>query len=786
VIVEFGKKKIYTAIISELHERKPVYETKEIISVLDLTPVINEKQFQFWKWLSEYYMCTTGEIFNAALPSGLKLESETNISLNMDVEILEISEPEELIIGILTSKEYQTVSQLQNQTDFNVIPVLKKMVDKGLITAEERIRDKYKPKYEEFISISQDLKNEFYLTTVLNKLNRAKKQSELLMSFLYLTKYGSDEKGGLKPGNEYLKSEVLKFCNTNTVHLNALIEKGYLIRVKKEVGRFISGPKIQNQENLLNENQIKALSEINEQFNQKNVVLLHGVTSSGKTELYIKLIKQHIDAGKQVLYLLPEIALTAQITERLKKIFGDKLGVYHSKFNDNERVDVWKYLQNKTYQVILGVRSSIFLPFTNLGLLIVDEEHENTYKQNQPAPRYHARDAGIVLAQIHGAKVLLGTATPSLESYYNAKTNKFGLVELSTRFRNMEMPEIYIADVREARRKKQMHSLFTPLLLNAVKESLEKKEQIILFQNRRGYSPYIECDACGYIPKCEHCDVSLTYHKHTENLVCHYCGFTETARKTCKACESPGVSNRGFGTQMIEDEIKTIFPEARISRMDLDSTGGKHAYSEIIYKFEKGQTDILIGTQMVTKGLDFDNVSLAGIMNADTMLNFPDFRAFERSYQQMAQVSGRAGRKHKTGKVIIQTSEKLHPILEYVRDNNYPGLFDSQIEVRKKYKYPPFYRLIQILVKDKQNVLVDSVAGLLADELKKIFGQRVLGPEYPLISRIKNKYIKTILIKYERNASSEIVKERLNNSIKLVKSIQKFKYVQIIIDVDPI
>jgi primosomal protein N' (replication factor Y) len=348
------------------------------------------------------------------------------------------------------------------------------------------------------------------------------------------------------------------------------------------------------------------------------------------------------------------------------------------------------------------------------------------------------------------------------------------------------MPEIYIADVREARRKKQMHSLFTPLLLNAVKESLEKKEQIILFQNRRGYSPYIECDACGYIPKCEHCDVSLTYHKHTENLVCHYCGFTETARKTCKACESPGVSNRGFGTQMIEDEIKTIFPEARISRMDLDSTGGKHAYSEIIYKFEKGQTDILIGTQMVTKGLDFDNVSLAGIMNADTMLNFPDFRAFERSYQQMAQVSGRAGRKHKTGKVIIQTSEKLHPILEYVRDNNYPGLFDSQIEVRKKYKYPPFYRLIQILVKDKQNVLVDSVAGLLADELKKIFGQRVLGPEYPLISRIKNKYIKTILIKYERNASSEIVKERLNNSIKLVKSIQKFKYVQIIIDVDPI
>jgi primosomal protein N' (replication factor Y) (superfamily II helicase) len=379
----------------------------------------------------------------------------------------------------------------------------------------------------------------------------------------------------------------------------------------------------------------------------------------------------------------------------------------------------------------------------------------------------------------------LGTATPSIESYYNAKTNKFGLVELSTRFRDMEMPEIYIADVREARRKKQMHSLFTPLLLNAVKESLEKKEQIILFQNRRGYSPYIECETCGYIPKCEHCDVSLTYHKHTGSLVCHYCGFTETVKKTCKACESTSITNRGFGTQMIEDEIQTIFPEARISRMDLDTTGGKHAYSEIIYKFEKGQTDILIGTQMVTKGLDFDNVSLAGIMNADTMLNFPDFRAFERSYQQMAQVSGRAGRKHKTGKVIIQTTEKTHPVIEYVKENNYSGFFASQIEIRKKYNYPPFYRLIQINIKDKQNTLVDSASGILAEELKKSFGPRVLGPEYPLVSRIKNKYIKTILIKYERNASLGKVKELIMNSINHVKSIQKLKYVQIMIDVDP-
>ena len=786
VIAEFGKKKIYTGIISEIHSRKPEYKTKQVISVLDQLPVINEKQFRFWNRISEYYMCTPGEIFNAALPSGLKLESETNISLNSEVVIHEISENEELIIGLLSNKDALTVNQLQTGSDFNVLSVLKKLIDKGIVMAEERVKNKYKPKFEEYISLSETLNNEKELAAILESLNRAKKQSELLMGFLYLTKYGSNLFTGIKPGKEFLKSDVLKFCAASISHLNALIEKGILISKKKEVGRFFSASENQSVEKQLNENQEKAFHEITEIFKQKNVVLLHGVTSSGKTEVYIQLIKKQIEVGRQVLYLVPEIALTAQITERLKQIFGNKLGVYHSKFNDNERVEVWKYVQEKKYQIVLGVRSSVFLPFDNLGLVIVDEEHENTYKQHNPSPRYNARDAAILLAQIHGAKVLLGSATPAIESYYNAKTDKYGLVELSTRYLDIEMPDIVIADVKEARRKKEMLSLFTPALLYAVKETLEQKGQVILFQNRRGYSPYMECEACGYIPKCEYCDVSLTYHKFSGNLVCHYCGYTEPLRTTCKACENTTMSNRGFGTQMIEDEIQALFPEARISRMDLDSTGGKNAYTEIIRKFELGQTDILIGTQMVTKGLDFDNVRLAGIMNADTMINFPDFRAFERSFQQMAQVSGRAGRKLKRGKVIIQTTDKKHPIINFVKENDFYGMYLSQMEVRKTYKYPPFFRLIQITVKDKQNALVDLSSNMLADELKKKFGSRVLGPEYPIIPRIKNNYLKTILLKFERNAPSEQVKTYIYECINRVKSTPKFKYVQILIDVDPL
>ncbi len=784
-IIQFGKKKIYTGVIKNIHSDKPDYETKDIISIIDNHPIINEFQFKFWDWIAEYYMSTLGEIYKAALPAGLKLESETNIILNSDADYSDISEKEEFIIGLLTNEDSLPVSKLEKETDFNVLPIIKKLIDKEIVTAEEWIKKKYKPKYEDYILLADKLKDETYLSEVLDKLKRAKKQSELLMSFIYLTNYGSDKFGGLKPSNEFLKKDLLMHAEASSANLKALLDKEYLILQKKEVSRLT----VSKYENIeikeLNEHQKKAFVEIKENFNEKNVVLLHGVTSSGKTEVYIELIKEQISKGKQVLYLLPEIALTAQITTRLAKIFGDKLAVYHSKFNDNERVEVWKGLQENKYQIILGVRSSVFLPFDNLGLIIVDEEHENTYKQFNPAPRYNARDASVVLAQLHGAKVLLGTATPSIESYFNAKSEKYGLVELLVRYKGISLPEIQIADTREARKRLQMKSLFAPQMFEEIKKALDNKEQIILFQNRRGFSPFTECEMCGYIPKCENCDVSLTYHKYTNNLVCHYCGYSEYAKKTCKACKSPKMTTRGFGTQKIEDEIKTLFPAVKIARMDMDSTGSKKAYQNIIYNFETGKTDILIGTQMVSKGLDFDNVSLVGIMNADNMLNFPNFRAFERSFQLMAQVSGRAGRKKKQGKVIIQTSDKKHPIIKNVIENDFISMYNSQLALRKQYKYPPYYRLIQLNIKHKQKDVVDAASDQLAKQLRIIFGSRILGPEYPVISRIKTWYIKTIIIKIERKLSQKKAKELINKTIHHIKTNDKFKYVQFVADVDP-
>ena len=784
-IIQFGKKKIYTGIIKNIHTEKPEYETKNIISVIDNNPIINKLQFELWDWTAEYYMCTLGEIYKAALPAGLKLESETNIILTGDADYSGISEKEEFIIGLLTNEDFLPLSKLEKETDFNVLPVVKKLIDKNIVRAEEYIKKRYKPKFEEYISMPEKLNDEKYLSEVLEKLKRAKKQTELLMNFIYLTKYGSENFEGIKPAKKFLKKDVLKFCKATSAPLKELTEKGYLISEKKEVSRLIS-EKYENTEiKNLNEYQLKALLEIKEKFKENKPVLLHGVTSSGKTEIYIKLIEEQLAKGKQILYLLPEIALTAQITVRLEKIFGEKLGIYHSKFNDNERVEVWKRLQKGEKRIILGVRSSVFLPFDNLGLIIVDEEHENTYKQYNPAPRYNARDVSIILANIHKANILLGTATPSIESYYNAKIGKFSFVELTKRYLDIKLPEIIVADTKEARRKKKMKSLFTPELLEGIETTLKNKEQIILFQNRRGFSPYTECETCGYIPKCEHCDVSLTYHKFTGFLVCHYCGYSERATKICKACESPTMVTRGFGTQKIEDEIKEFFPEVKISRMDLDSTGSKKAYHKIIYDFENGNTDILIGTQMVSKGLDFDNVALVGIMNADNMLNFPDFRAHERSFQLMAQVSGRAGRKNKQGKVIIQTSDKNHPIIKSVINNDYETMFNSQLALRKQFKYPPFYRLIQLSIKHKDKNITDKAAEDSAQRLKQIFGNRILGPEYPVISRIKNRYIKTVLIKIERKLSHKKAKKLINEVINRVKSNDKFKYVQFVADVDP-
>jgi primosomal protein N'' len=538
--------------------------------------------------------------------------------------------------------------------------------------------------------------------------------------------------------------------------------------------------------NPLNEYQLHAYQEILISFKKKNVCLLHGVTSSGKTEVYIHLIEKTIKAGKQVLYLLPEIALTTQITERLKRVFGNKLGIYHSKFSDAERVEIWrKQLGNEGYDIILGVRSSIFLPFHNLGLVIVDEEHENTYKQYDPAPRYHARNAAIVLASLYGAKTLLGTATPSVETYYNATTGKYGLVELNERYQDIQLPEILPVDIKELARKKRMNGQFSPILLEHVRKTLENKEQIILFQNRRGFAPMIECKTCGWVPKCKNCDVSLTYHKGINQLTCHYCGYTYQVPRSCPACESVELVNRGFGTEKVEDDIKALFPEARVARMDLDTTRTRTAYEKIIANFEQGKTDILIGTQMVSKGLDFDNVSVVGILNADTMLNYPDFRSYERAFQLMAQVSGRAGRKNKQGLVILQTKSIDHPIIHQVIANNYQQMYADQLAERQMFRYPPYYRLVYVYLKNRNADLLDIMARTMAERLTSIFGSRVLGPDNPPVARIQSLFIKKIIVKIESNASMEKARRLLLQVQKEMIEDERFKSLIVYYDVDP-
>ncbi len=787
-VIQFGKKKMYTGIIAKLHDEQPAYKTKEIISLLDDYPIVRQSQLDLWNWIANYYLCTTGEIFKAALPSGLKLESETGLSIGRDSNDDILSDKQMQILASVKSDKKMTISKLQNNADFNVLPIVKKLVEEKYLSAHHRLKEKYKPKYETFLRLAQGMKKEEQLSEALKTLSRAKKQSELLMDFIYLTTYGSDKFDGLPPAEEFRKSDIIKHTECSTATIKSLVERRFLIEEKREIGRLNLSKEIENKSKTLNDGQLKALAEIKKAHQTKDVVLLHGVTASGKTEVYIKLIEEQIAAGKQILYLLPEIALTAQIINRLTHIFGNKVGVYHSKFNDAERVEIWTNLaqkKDKGYQIILGVRSSVLLPFDNLGLIIVDEEHENTYKQYAPAPRYNARDLAVVLAKMQGAKVLLGTATPSVESYFNVLQNKYALVEMFSRFGDIKMPEIIIGDIKDARRRKMMKSIFTPVLYEHIEQALKNKEQVILFQNRRGFSPFTECETCGYIPQCENCDVSLTYHKHNNQLVCHYCGYAEYGKKTCKACGDTAMTTRGYGTEKIEQEVSELFPQARVARMDTDTTRSRTAYHKMISDFESGKTNILIGTQMVSKGLDFDNVSIVGIMNADNMLNFPDFRAFERSFQLMTQVSGRAGRRQKQGKVIIQTTNKDNCVIQNVVKNDFQSLLNAQLSERKQFKYPPYYRLVQLSVKHKYSNVTDAAAKLLAEQLRQVFGNRVLGPEYPVIARIKNWYIKQILIKIERTKSAAKAKDLILQCIENTKSDERFKYIQIIPDVDP-
>lgn len=786
VVVSFGKKKLYTAVVSLLHTHKPelAYEVKEVICLLDSQPILRQPQLRFWEWISSYYMACMGDVYQAAVPAGLKLESETLVCINPDFEAdAVLSDKEQRILDALSDGKPVTVDALNKATEMNsVLPTLKILLDKNAIEVNESLTDKFRIKTETFVRLSSEYESEEKLKQLFDELNRAKKQLDVLMCYIELSKF-------LQPHNrkEVARKDLLTKSAVSASVLSALVEKNIFEFYKKEISRLAQNALPTHEAHPLSVAQQQAFNEINAHFLEKQVVLLHGITSSGKTELYIQLIQQVIEKGQQVLFLVPEIALTTQLTTRLKRVFGNKLGVYHSKFSDAERVEIWNnVLNDKSYDVIIGVRSSIFLPFRKLGLVIVDEEHETSYKQYDPAPRYHARNAAVVLASMHGAKTLLGTATPSIESYANTQNGKYGLVELNVRYQDMELPEILVVDTKEAYHKKLMSGHFSEELLIRIKKALENKEQIILFQNRRGYAPYIECKNCSHVPKCKNCDVSLTVHKVFNTLTCHYCGYSEPIPSLCPACKTPGLGTKGFGTEKIEDEIRLIFPEARVSRMDLDTTRSKKAYETLIHDFEEHKVDILIGTQMVTKGLDFERVSIVGILNADNMLNFPDFRAHERAYQLMAQVSGRAGRKHKRGLVVLQTTQPQHQIVAQVLQNNYTAMYASQNAERHQFKYPPYYRLIVVSVRHKDVHVVKQAAYELGNKLKAVFGSRVLGPVDPSVSRIQNLYIKQLILKIEVEASPAKAKELLEHASNEVLVDSRFRSVRISVDVDPV
>ncbi len=785
VVVQFGSKKLYTGIVFLVHNNKPdSYLTKPIIELPDDYAVVNKYQLRLWEWVADYYMCAVGDVYKAALPNGLRLESESRLlPVTMFDNYDSLNTTENLLLSILQKNMSMPISDLLKLKGFDKpMNVIKNLINKGAVIVDEEVQQKVKPKTLRYIKLAQHINNTDYLNQVLSLLQKAPKQQKFFEFFLHSLSGNYFSDTGIE------KKILIEQSGVGTSIIKGLVDKKILVEYDVEVSRLNIADVETTPKKQLNQHQQTALNQINHKFKTTDVVLLHGVTSSGKTEIFIHLIEQAVNSGRQVLYLLPEIALTSQIIKRLQNVFGNKVGVYHSKFSDAERVETYTNLLNNTqgtYQIILGVRSSIFLPFSRLGLIIVDEEHENTYKQFDPAPRYNARDLAVVLAMLHKAKVLLGTATPGIETYYNARTNRYGLVELNQRYQNINLPQIEVADVRWASKRKQMQSHFTPALISQIEQALANNEQVILFQNRRGFSPYLECKSCGQVPKCKYCDVSLTYHKGINKLICHYCGYSVQASNTCNYCGSTDVETKGFGTEKIEDEISLIFPNARVGRLDLDTARGKYSHEVIITDFQEHRIDILIGTQMVSKGLDFDHVSVVGILNADSMLNYPDFRAHERSYQLMAQVSGRAGRKNKQGKVIVQTYDAKNSIIKQVIDNDYFAMYTTQLNERNAFMYPPFSRLIKVTIKHRDKQVLDSGASLIAKNIRQIAGNRLLGPTWPVINRIQNFYIKQILIKLEKGKNLAQVKRQIIETTEQVTTLANFKSLVVVFDVDP-
>ncbi|WP_142783429.1 replication restart helicase PriA [Changchengzhania lutea] len=781
VAVPFGKSKIYTGIVFSIHSDAPTaYEAKEIHQILDEAPIVNGKQLELWQWIASYYMCTLGDVMRAALPNAFILESETVItkSSNGSLDESVLRDDEFLIYEALQHQSSLKINDLVNILDKkNVLPVIKHLIDKNAISVEEEVYEKYKPKLVRYVKLHNQYASETALENLLNDLSRAPKQREVIMTLFSIS---ATTKKPVKVADLSQQSKA------SVSIIKTLIDKGLLEEYHIQTDRVQYSGADNESTKKLNTYQLTALADIKVSFKTHQVTLLHGVTSSGKTEVYVKLIEDCIAKGEQVLYLLPEIALTAQLITRLQNYFGEQVAVFHSKYSAHERVEVWNnVLQNSAKaRIVLGARSSIFLPFNNLGLIIVDEEHEQSFKQFDPAPRYHARDTAVVLANLHQAKTLLGSATPSLESYFNTNEKKYGLVEITKRFNDVLMPDIELVDIKEQLKKKRMKGHFSDRLIVEMTETLQEGYQIILFQNRRGFSPIIECNTCGNSPQCPNCDVSLTHHKYKNELRCHYCGYHMVMLRNCLACGSSELDNKGFGTEQIEQEVKLLFPDVKVARMDLDTTRGKYGYEKIITALEQQEIDILIGTQMVTKGLDFRHVKLVGIMNADNMLNFPDFRAHERSFQLMLQVSGRAGRTDVRGKVLIQTYNPYHNILQQVSTNNYEGMYSEQMNDRYNYKYPPIYKQIKITLKHKEYNRVESASIWYAKSLRLMFSEHVLGPESPPISRIRNQFYKNILVKIPKKQSLSKTKEaiiRINNSFM---SIKDFRSVKVVLNVD--
>ncbi len=781
VAVPFGKSKIYTGLVYRIHNEAPkVYEAKEIHQILDEEPIVNTFQLQLWEWISKYYMCTLGDVMRAALPSAFLLESETIVSLNRSSTLNdeELKDDEFLVIEALHHQSSLKILEITSIIDKkNALPVIKRLLEKEAINLKEEVYEKYKPKQVRHTKLHVRYSTESELQKLLDDLKRAPKQRDVLMTLFSISAQSR------KPVKV---KELIEKSGASSTIIKTLIDKNILEEYYVTTDRISFKNEDNETTKILNAYQSEALDNISQAFVKQNVTLLHGVTSSGKTEVYSKLIEKELGKGKQVLYLLPEIALTTQLVTRMQSYFGKKISVYHSKYSLNERVEVWNNVlknSDKT-QIILGARSSVFLPFNNLGLIIVDEEHEQSYKQFDPAPRYHARDTAIVLSSFFKAKTILGSATPSLESYFNAKEKKYGFVEIERRFNDVLMPQIELVDIKERQRKKLMKGHFSDRMIEEMNEALQDGHQIILFQNRRGFSPIVECNTCGHSPQCPNCDVSLTYHQKINQLRCHYCGYNMAMLENCLACGSHLLDNKGFGTEQIEQEVKQLFPKYKVSRMDLDTTRGKYGYQKIITSFEQHEIDVLVGTQMVTKGLDFRNVKLVGIMNADNMLNYPDFRAHERSFQMMLQVSGRAGRTKIRGKVLIQTYNPYHKILQQVSTNDYIGMFKEQMNERYNYKYPPIYRIIKITLKHKEYNRVNESSDWLAKSLRQVFPDYVLGPEFPPIARIRNQYQKNILIKIPPRQSLIKTKEAILKIKNSFLNVKDFRSVRVILNVD--